>query len=102
MTAELEANMYSLAGEDRARLAGRLTLPKKHIEYAASGRMWPSSGPRNRLEVHDLPRWKASEKERFESLPRLVEQIQRRDGPRLGAACGTGVPPVRESSKTHG
>lgn len=82
VTAELEANMYSLAERIEPDSAGRLTLPRKHIEYAALGAEVAVVGARNRLEVHDLPRWKASEKERFESLPRLVEQIQRRDGPR--------------------
>lgn len=86
VTAEWEANMFSLAERIEPDSAGRLTLPKKHLEYAGLGGVGSEVavvGARNRLEVHDLTRWKESEKQRFESLPKLVEKMQgRTDGPR--------------------
>lgn len=80
-TAELEARLFSLAERIEMDSAGRITLPKHHLELAGLKGDVAVIGARNRLEVHDLTRWKAGSLQGFQSLQELVERIQSRSQP---------------------
>lgn len=75
-TAELEASLYGLAERLEMDSAGRIALPKQHVEMAGLTSNVVVVGARNRLEVRDSTDWRASSAERFRSLPGLVQKIQ--------------------------
>jgi MraZ protein len=77
-TAELEARFYSLAERIEMDAAGRIILPKHHIELAGLKTDVAVIGAGNRLEIHDLTRWKSTATDGFRSLPELIERIQAR------------------------
>jgi MraZ protein len=79
-TAELEARLYGLAERLEMDSAGRLVLPRSHLELIGLKADQPVAvvGARNRLEVHELDSWKSSLTDRFRSLPKLVEKIEQR------------------------
>ncbi len=77
-TADLEADFFSLAERLEMDSAGRINLPKHHIELTKLKSEVAVVGARNRLEIHDLTTWKATQKQRFESLPDLVSRMQAR------------------------
>lgn len=77
-TAELQARLFSLAERIEMDTAGRIILPKHHLELAGLGSDAAVVGAGNRLEIHDLNRWKAGAADGFRSLPELIERIQAR------------------------
>lgn len=76
--AELEPRLFSLVEHLEMDSAGRVILPKRHLDKAGLKADVAIVGAGNRLEIHDLNRWKASEDAGFHSLPELVERIQNR------------------------
>ena len=78
-TADLEARFFSLAERIEMDTAGRIILPKHHLELAGLKSDVAVLGAGNRLELHDLTRWKAGSLDGFRSLPELVERIQARN-----------------------
>lgn len=86
--AHLEAAFFGLAERIEPDSAGRLTLPRKHLELAgfADRAHVVVVGVRNRLEVRDRGAWEATLPERFAELPVLTERVEAR---RRGA-----TPPV--------
>ena len=77
-TAELEARLFSLAEHLEMDSVGRITLTKRHLDKAGLKSEVAVVGAGNRLEIHDLNRWRAGEDEGFRSLPELVERVQGR------------------------
>jgi len=79
-TAELEARLYGLAERLEMDSAGRLVLPRQHLDLIGlkAETQVAVVGARNRLEVHDLAGWKSSLADRFKSLPDLVQRIETR------------------------
>lgn len=77
-TAELETRLFSLVEHIEMDSAGRIIIPKRHIERAGLKTDVVVAGAGSRLEVHDLSRWRASEDAGFAALPELVERIQGR------------------------
>lgn len=86
--AQMEATFFGLAERIEPDSAGRLTLPRKHLELAgfAERAQVVVVGARNRLEVRDRGAWAASMPEKFAELPALAEKIEAK---RRAAAPGT-------------
>lgn len=76
-TATLEADFFSLAERLEMDSAGRIQLPRQHVELTGLKSEVAVVGARNRLEIHDLEKWKATQKQRFEALPNLITQLQK-------------------------
>ncbi len=77
-TAELEPRLFSLVEHLDMDSAGRIILPKRHLDKVGLKTDVAVLGAGNRIEIHDLARWKANEDAGFHSLPELVERIQSR------------------------
>jgi MraZ protein len=71
-TAELEASYYAFAERLEMDSAGRIVIPRSHIEMTGLASDVMVVGARNRLEVCDAARWNATRLERFRALPTLV------------------------------
>jgi MraZ protein len=78
-TAELETTLFSLVENIEMDSAGRIILPKRHMELAGLRGDVVVAGAGNRLEIHDLTRWRERERSGFDALPELVERIQGRN-----------------------
>ncbi|MBY0311373.1 MAG: hypothetical protein K2W85_04840 [Phycisphaerales bacterium] len=85
-TAELESRLFSLAERLEMDSAGRISIPKHHQELANLKSEAAVIGARNRLEVHDLTRWKAGMTQGFQAMQELVERVQQRSPNRPGLA----------------
>lgn len=73
---ELEADLFGLAERIEMDSAGRISLPKLHMELTGLSTEVVVLGARTRLEVRDRAVWVASLKERFTRLPELVKRIE--------------------------
>lgn len=65
-----EASYFAFAERLEMDTAGRINLPKRHLELAEIGTEVVIIGARNRLEIHDEARWNAEELTRFRALAR--------------------------------
>jgi MraZ protein len=75
--AELEAALFGAAERLEMDSAGRITIPRHHLQLAGlKGPDVVIVGARNRLEVHDRARWQAGQQDRFAKLPALVARIE--------------------------
>lgn len=74
--AALEAQLFGFAERIEMDSAGRITIPKSHLELAGLSGEVVMVGARNRLEVRDRAKWKQSLGERFAQLPTLVARIE--------------------------
>jgi MraZ protein len=74
--ADLEADLVGFAERLEMDGAGRITVPKSHLELTGLGKEVVIVGARNRLEVRNRAKWVESEKERFAKLPTLVARIE--------------------------
>ncbi|MCC6659345.1 MAG: hypothetical protein IT437_00525 [Phycisphaerales bacterium] len=79
--AELDAALFGQAERLEMDSAGRITLPRRHLDLAGlnTGEV-VVVGARNRLEVRDRAKWQAGEQERFARLPALVARIEGKRG----------------------
>lgn len=75
--AQLEAEFFSLAERVEPDSAGRLSLPKQHLELIGLPNEVVVIGAMDRLEVRGRDAWKQTEKERFQTIPRLAEKFTR-------------------------
>ncbi|MBX3390298.1 MAG: hypothetical protein KF691_12690 [Phycisphaeraceae bacterium] len=75
--AQLEAEFFSLAERVEPDSAGRLSLPKQHLELVGMPSEVVVIGVRDRLEVRGRDAWKPNLKERFQTMPRLAEKFTR-------------------------
>lgn len=74
--AELEAVLFGFAERLEMDSAGRVVLPRAHLERTGLSGEVIVIGARDRLEVRDRAGWRSAEVERFNSLPELVARIQ--------------------------
>jgi len=74
--AELEAALFGFSERLEMDSAGRITLPKQHLERTGLNGEVVVVGARDRLEVRDRAAWNAEASNRFNSLPELVARIQ--------------------------
>ncbi|MCW5769398.1 MAG: hypothetical protein KIT19_12015 [Phycisphaeraceae bacterium] len=79
--ADLEADLFSLAERIEPDSAGRIALPRLHLELAGLGGGGIEVvviGAGNRLEVRDRASWKQTLAQRFARLPSLVAKNEAR------------------------
>lgn len=81
--ASLEADFFSLAERIEPDSAGRLTLPKLHLELAEIPSEVVVIGVRDRLEVRGRA-WMQTLKDRFQKMPTLAENLPRWRGTDAG------------------
>ena len=73
-TAEREALLFSSAERIEMDSAGRIILPKRLLEETGLKNEVAVIGAGNRLEIHDLARWKARMNDLTRSLEQLIER----------------------------
>jgi MraZ protein len=78
--AELDASFFGLAERLEMDSAGRVALPRHHLDQTRLSGDVIVTGARDRLEVRDRALWNASLAERFNALPELVARIQSKRG----------------------
>lgn len=77
--ADLEADLFSLAERIEPDSAGRIAIPRQHLELAGFGLEGCEVsviGAGNRLEIRDRASWKQTLAQRFARLPGLVAKIE--------------------------
>ncbi|MBL8765243.1 MAG: hypothetical protein JNM07_13340 [Phycisphaerae bacterium] len=74
--AEVEAMLFGWAERLEMDSAGRVTLPKSHLELTRLGNEVVMVGARNRLEVRSRASWEADKLRNFQRLPELVQRIE--------------------------
>ena len=73
--ADFDASFFGYAERLETDSAGRLQLPKVHVQLAALGTEVVVVGARTHLEVRDRDQWLRNTAARFEALPRLAAKI---------------------------
>lgn len=76
--AELEVNFFGSAERIEMDSAGRITLPKHHVELAGLPSEVVVIGARHRLEVRDRASWQGRTEDRFKSMRTLVQRVEER------------------------
>jgi MraZ protein len=74
--AGLEANFFGLTERLEMDSAGRISIPRLHLELTGIGNEVVMIGSGRRLEVWDRQAWTAGLAERFRNLPGLVRKIE--------------------------
>jgi MraZ protein len=80
--AGLEANLFGLTERLEMDSAGRISIPRLHLDLAKIGTDVVMIGSGTRLEVWNREAWTAGLEERFRNLPALVRKIE---GKKAGA-----------------
>lgn len=78
--AELEAVLFGFAERLEMDSAGRVVLPRAHLDRTGLSGEVIVIGARDRIEVRDRAAWRNAEAERFNSLPELVARIKKQPG----------------------
>src|SRR5947207_15740221 len=80
--AGLEANFFGLTERLEMDAAGRITIPRLHLDLTKIGTEVVMIGAGRRLEVWDKEAWSPGLEDRFASLPGLIRKIEelRRNG----------------------
>jgi MraZ protein len=73
---ELELQLFGLAERIEIDSAGRIALPRKHLELTGLKGEVVIVGALNRLEIWDRASWDSKLEERFNALPHLVARIE--------------------------
>lgn len=73
--ADLEAALYGFAERLEMDSAGRIMIPKTHLELTGLGGEVVVVGVRNRLEVRDRAEWTGAQDQRFANLPDLIAKL---------------------------
>jgi len=68
--------LFGLAERIEMDSAGRVALPKTHLELTGLKSDVVIVGVLNRLEIWDRTSWKSKLEERFNALPHLVARIE--------------------------
>ncbi len=75
-TAALETDLFGLAERIEPDSAGRISLPRLHLELTGLGQEVVVVGARTRLEIRDRASWKSTMEDRFNRLPDLAKRMQ--------------------------
>ncbi|MGD9690760.1 MAG: division/cell wall cluster transcriptional repressor MraZ [Phycisphaerales bacterium] len=75
--AEFDRQFFGSAERLEVDSAGRLTIPKRHLDFARLGSDVMMVGARDRLEVHDLKEWSMFAPGKHAGLPQLVENMSK-------------------------
>jgi MraZ protein len=80
--AGLEANFFGLTERLEMDTAGRITIPRLHLDLTKIGTEVVMIGAGRRLEVWDKEAWSPGLEDRFAALPGLIRKIeeQKRSG----------------------
>ncbi len=78
--AQLEAEFFSLAERIEPDSAGRITLPRLHLELVSLPTDVVVIGAGNRLEVRGRDAWMPNLRERFLKMPLLADRATRLNG----------------------
>ncbi len=70
--AALDVTLFSAAERLEMDATGRVRIPKHQLDRVGLSGDVMVAGARDRLEVHDRAKWKATELERWNALPSLV------------------------------
>jgi MraZ protein len=74
--AGLEANFFGLTERLEMDSAGRITIPRLHLDLTKIGTEVVMIGAGRRLEVWDKQAWSPGLEDRFASLPGLIRKIE--------------------------
>ncbi len=74
--AGLEANFFGLTERLEMDSAGRINIPRLHLDLTGIGSEVVMIGSGRRLEVWDRQAWTAGLAERFQGLPGLVRKLE--------------------------
>lgn len=80
-----EADFFALAERLDPDSAGRIVIPKSHLQAAGLGTEVVVIGAKNRLEVRDRTTWNSTMPRRLEELPNLAARV---GGMRKGDSAG--------------
>ncbi len=78
--ADFEAIYFGYAERVEPDSAGRITVPKSHLDLTGLKSEVMVVGARNRLEVHDKGRWAAQAQTKFAALPAMLESLAAQGG----------------------
>lgn len=73
-----DVSLFSLAEMIEADAAGRIRLPKRHMDMVGLTSQVAVIGVRTRLEIRDRTAWEQGDQQRFAGLPDLVSKIEER------------------------
>lgn len=73
-----DVSLFSLAEAIESDAAGRVRLPKRHMDMVGLSQQVTVIGVRTRLEIRDRAGWEQGDARRFEELPSLVRRIEQR------------------------
>lgn len=74
-TEALEMVLFSLSERVEMDTAGRVTVPRKHLELTGLEGEVAVIGVKSRLEIHDRAAWLDRERERLAKLPELIARM---------------------------
>jgi MraZ protein len=77
-TEALEKLLFSLSERVEMDSAGRVTLPRKHLELSGVDGEVVVIGVKSRLEVHNRAAWMEREREQLSKLPELIARMAAR------------------------
>lgn len=72
--ASVESILYGFAERIEEDSAGRIILPRAHLDLAKIGAEVVVVGARLRLEVHNKERWQVQVLDGFQKLPQLIRE----------------------------
>lgn len=78
--AELEKVLFGFAERLEMDSAGRINVPRQHIDLAKIGTEVVIVGAGARLEVHDRAKWEGAKDDLFNRLPELIDAVRARGG----------------------
>ncbi len=76
--AELEKVIFGFAERVEPDAAGRIAIPRHHLEMTGLGTEVVVVGAGVRLEVHDRAKWEQQKDDLFKRLPDLIAAVQAR------------------------
>lgn len=77
-TEELQQALYSFAEKVDMDAAGRVTLPRTHLDLTQLDGEVVVIGAKNHLEIHDRAAWQAQDKERLAKMRSLMSKMANR------------------------
>lgn len=86
--ADLDSELFGIAERVEMDKAGRVTIPKLHVQMTQLGSDVVLVGARNRLEIRDRAAWTATIPERFARLPQLLSRVDARKGQQDNGSSG--------------
>lgn len=76
LAADLEATLFGFAERLEMDTAGRVVIPRRHLELTGLKSDVVIVGARVRLEVRDRGAWQKASEDRFKALPGLIAQME--------------------------